>query len=55
MNLPLRPSRLPLSLRITLTFAIGALVLSEVVAVGSYLFTARFLINEQKRTSLHQS
>ena len=50
-----RPSRLRLSLRITLTFAVGALVLSAAVAIGSYLFTARFLVNEQQRTSLHQT
>jgi two-component system sensor histidine kinase MtrB len=55
VSLRLRPSRLRLSLRITLTFAVGALILSAAVAVGSYLFTARFLINEQQRTALHQT
>jgi signal transduction histidine kinase len=55
VKLRLSPSRLRLSLRITVTFAVGALILSAAVAVGSYLFTARFLVDEQERTSLHQT
>lgn len=47
--------RLGLTLRLTATFAIGALLLSTAVALGSYLFTARFLIRQQERTALHQT
>jgi signal transduction histidine kinase len=50
-----RPLRLGLTLRLTATFAVGALLLSAAVAFGSYLFTARFLIHEQQRTALHQT
>jgi two-component system sensor histidine kinase MtrB len=55
MTIAPRRSRLRLSVRITLAFALGALILSAAVAVGSYLFTARFLVNEQQRTALHQT
>ena len=51
----LRPSGLGLTVRITLTFALGALIVSAAVALGSYLFTARFLIREQEGTALRQS
>jgi two-component system, OmpR family, sensor histidine kinase MtrB len=47
--------RLGLTLRLTATFAIGALLLSAAVALGSYLLTARFLIRQQERTALHQT
>jgi signal transduction histidine kinase len=53
--LRLRPSRLRLSLRITVTFALGALILSAAVAIGTYLFTARSFVDEQERTALHQT
>jgi signal transduction histidine kinase len=55
VRIRLAPRRLRLSLRITLAFAVGALSLSAAVAVGSYLFTARFLVGEQERTTLHQT
>ncbi|HET7530363.1 MAG TPA: HAMP domain-containing sensor histidine kinase [Mycobacteriales bacterium] len=55
MTLRRRPVRLGLTVRLTLTFAVGALVLSTAVALGSYLFASRFLINEQQRTALHQT
>jgi signal transduction histidine kinase len=50
-----RRLRLGLTLRLTLTFAVGALLLSTAVALGSYVFTATFLVHEQERTALHQT
>jgi two-component system sensor histidine kinase MtrB len=47
--------RVGLTVRLTVAFAVGALLLSAAVAIGSYLFTARFLVREQERNALHQS
>jgi signal transduction histidine kinase len=49
------PARLRLSLRITLTFAAGALILSAAVAVTADVFTARFQVHEQERVALRQT
>lgn len=44
-----------LSLRITASFGLGALVVAAAVSVSSYLFTARFLVHQQERSALHQA
>jgi signal transduction histidine kinase len=49
------PSRLGLTVRLTLTFAVGALILSAAVAAASYAFTSRFLVNEQERAATRQT
>ena len=51
----MRRVRVRLSLRITITFAVGALLVSSAVSLSAYLFTKRFLVNEQERTTLRQT
>lgn len=49
---PLRPT---LALRITVSFALGALLVSSAVAVGAYVITARLTEQEQQRTAMRQA
>jgi two-component system, OmpR family, sensor histidine kinase MtrB len=50
----LRP-RLGLSVRITLTFALGALIVSAAVAASTYFFTVRFQIHEEEGSALRRA
>ena len=50
-----RSRRPSLSLRITASFGLGALAVASVVAVSTYLFTARFLVRQQESAALHQA
>lgn len=47
--------RRTLALRITATFALGALLVSAVLAVSAYAFTARLDEHGQERTAVHQT
>lgn len=51
----LRRPRATLSLRITVTFALGAFLVSATVAVSAYVFTARLDQHQQERTAMHQT
>lgn len=50
-----RQRRLRLSVRITLTFAGGALLVAALLAAGAYLLTSRVLVDQQKRSVLRQA
>ena len=47
--------RLGLTLRITLAFTLGALLVSSAVALSAYLFTLRFQVQQQERITLRQT
>jgi two-component system sensor histidine kinase MtrB len=44
-----------LSVRITATFAAGALLVAVILAAGAYFLTSHFLIQQQERSALRQS
>jgi signal transduction histidine kinase len=46
---------LRLSLRITVAFAVGGLLVSTAVALSAYLFTYHFLVRQQEHDALRQS
>lgn len=46
---------LRLSVRITVTFAAGALLVAVTLAVGAYFFTSHLLVQQQERSALRQT
>lgn len=47
--------RLGLSVRITATFAVGALIISAAVSISAYVFTLRFQVNQQQGIAVRQT